>query len=782
LFKTARDLPMQGLADEASACPHSATDTMTPSAFAPPSPAHDAPVGEGGPADRFAALTHDLLAAADSGRRLTWTNPAWRTVLGWTPEELSDQPYHHLVHPDDLPSLREFERDLLAGRAGERPEIELRLRARDGAHRWFLFGASHSPADREVFLAGKDVTGRKRGEEQLSAADARFRAVTGSTSDAIVSADGGGRIIFWNAGAEEMFGRPASVALGMPIADLMPVRYRNAQNAGFARHLATGESRLMGSTIEVEGLRADGSEFPLELTLGSWSQNGQQCFTAVMRDVSERIRARQALRRAEERFGGAFEGAAVGLMLAAPDGTLLRANRALCEMTGWPEDELAGRSFGELLHPEERGADETALQAMLSGRTQRLAVERRFLAGDGRVKFVRINLSLIRSADGEPQHFVGQIEDVTERRRMVEALVLSEARYKALVAHLPDSTVLLFDHDLRLLLAEGERMRAHGYEPREIEGRLLEEVLPADAYARLEPSYRTALSGESVSFDWDSVDGTATYWVQIAPLRDDLGRIIGGMAVSRDITARRAAERALEERAVELERSNAELEQFAYVASHDLSEPLRMVSSYLQLLRRRYHGRLDGDADAFIDYAVDGAARMRDLIDALLTYSRAGRGDRPVAPVDARAVVERVIDAVTHAEAREARVAVGPLPTVLGDEQELGQLFQNLIGNAVKFVPEDRVPEVAVVAAPADDGMWRVEVTDNGIGLEPAHAERIFRMFQRLHTRDEYPGTGIGLAIAKKVVERHGGAIWAEPRPEGGTRFAFTLPAAGEPA
>jgi PAS domain S-box-containing protein len=253
-----------------------------------------------------------------------------------------------------------------------------------------------------------------------------------------------------------------------------------------------------------------------------------------------------------------------------------------------------------------------------------------------------------------------------------------------------------------------------------------------------------------------------------------------GRVISRDITARRRAELALEQRAGELERSNAELEQFAYVASHDLSEPLRMVSSYLQLLRRRYQGKLDADADQFIDFAVDGAARMRDLIDDLLTYSRAGRGDQPLEPVDSRAVVERVVVAVqTVEDAREARIAVGNLPAVLGDRHQLVQLFQNLIGNAIKFVPEDRMPDVGVSAVRTGE-RWRFEVADNGIGLEPSHEERIFRMFQRLHTRDEYPGTGIGLAIAKKVVERHGGTIWAEPRPEGGSRFCFTLPAIPE--
>jgi len=730
-------------------------------------------------ADRLAAMTHDLLAATGADRRLTWTNPAWQPLLGWTAEELAAASYHDLlVHPDDLGRITVFEAEVLGGDAGERPEIEVRLRASDGTYRWFMVSATFSVADERVFFCGKDITARRQGEEELRAAEERFRAVTGSTRDGIISADGSGRIIFWNAGAESIFGRTAEEMIGQPLTELMPARYRDVHNAGMARYLATGTGRAIGSTVEVEGVRADGNEFPIELSLGSWTRNGQTCFTAVVRDLTDRVRARSALREAEERFAGAFEGAAVGLMLAAPDGTLLRANRALCDLAGRSEPELTGLRFDELLHPEERGADAAVLAAMLKGRTQRLAVERRFLAAGGSTRFVRINLSLIRTADDEPLHFVGQIEDVTERRRMIEALTLSEARYKGLIAHLPDSTVHLFDPDLRLVLSEGDRMRAHGYDPQEMEGKLLQDVVPADAFARLRPEYEGALAGETRSFDFDTLDGSATYWVQIAPLRDDLGRIIGGMAVSRDITARRHAERALEDRAGELERSNAELEQFAYVASHDLSEPLRMVSSYLQLLRRRYHGQLDADADAFIDFAVDGAGRMRDLIDDLLTYSRAGRGDAPLAAIDTGAVARCAAAAVG---AGDAEVRIGDLPTVLGDGQQLGQLFQNLIGNALKFVPEERAPEIDVTAE-RDGAFWRFAVSDNGIGLDPAHAERIFRMFQRLHTRERYPGTGIGLAIAKKVVEHHGGAITAEARPEGGTRFTFTLPATKLPA
>jgi light-regulated signal transduction histidine kinase (bacteriophytochrome) len=265
--------------------------------------------------------------------------------------------------------------------------------------------------------------------------------------------------------------------------------------------------------------------------------------------------------------------------------------------------------------------------------------------------------------------------------------------------------------------------------------------------------------------------------MQVAPMYDEALRLIGGMAVWRDVSARRAVKDALEERASDLERSNAELEQFAYIASHDLSEPLRMVTSYLQLLSRRYSGRLDTDADEFIRFAVDGAARMRALIDDLLAYSRVGREHRDPERVEVGELVDRVTETlVAGRDGLEAHIRHGELPAVHGDPQQLGQLFQNLLGNALKFIPGDRAPEIEVSAEPASPDSWVFTVADNGIGFDAAHAERIFRMFQRLHNRDEYPGTGVGLAIARKVVEGHGGRIWAEPRPEGGAAFRFELP------
>ncbi len=302
----------------------------------------------------------------------------------------------------------------------------------------------------------------------------------------------------------------------------------------------------------------------------------------------------------------------------------------------------------------------------------------------------------------------------------------------------------------------------------------------------VELAIRSARFGESHSFDAFVRDVTERKLAQeeLARAHTELEARVkertaelseSNRLLRREISERKKADGAAARHAAELERSNAELEQFAHVASHDLKEPLRMVASYLELLQRRYKGRLDADADDFIHFAVDGALRMRSLMDGLLALSQVGTHGRPFQPTDCEAVVDKALNDLAVATAESGTIITrDPLPTIFGDAGQLEQLFQNLVSNAVKFRSEEE-PRVHITAQ-RKRTEWLFSVRDNGIGIDSKYAERVFVVFQRLHAREERSGTGIGLAISKKIVERHGGRIWIESRPGEGATFYFTIP------
>jgi PAS domain S-box-containing protein len=358
--------------------------------------------------------------------------------------------------------------------------------------------------------------------------------------------------------------------------------------------------------------------------------------------------------------------------------------------------------------------------------------------------------------------------------------------------------LLAVGRDGRIVLANARAERLFGYERGELLGQLVETLVPRALRAThlLErEEFHRAPEARPMGAGRDlrglRKDGSEVQIeVGLAQIETAEGpRVIASVL---DVSARKEAEAylrnvneelerrvaartlALEEKTRELERSNHELQQFAYVASHDLQEPLRMVAGYTQLLGDRYRGRLDPDADEFIRHAVDGAERMKQLIDDILAYSRVG-GEKLV-PVESLKAFQSAL-ASLEAARREAGATIeaSELPRVLGDEAQLAQLVQNIIGNALKF--RGAMPPVIRMSARPAQGMWRFEIADNGIGISPEHQERIFGLFKRLHRREEYPGTGIGLALCRKIVERHGGTIGVESRLGEGARFWFTLQA-----
>lgn len=267
------------------------------------------------------------------------------------------------------------------------------------------------------------------------------------------------------------------------------------------------------------------------------------------------------------------------------------------------------------------------------------------------------------------------------------------------------------------------------------------------------------------------------YWVDttIVPLTNREGKLTRYLAIRFDISEQKKTEEELIKALLDVEQSNSELEQFAYIASHDLQEPLRMIGSYSQLLTRRYKGQLDAKADQYISYITEGVERMQTLIMDLLQYSRTATNKEDLKPVDLNTVMEEVLtDLKVAVEGSHAQIKAGSLPTLKASHTQLRQLFQNLIGNAIKF----RGNEAPVIEVRANEEVeqWLFSIKDNGIGIDPEFSERIFMIFQRLNDRDQYPGTGIGLAVCKKIVERHGGKIWIESEAGKGSDFLFTIP------
>ena len=515
--------------------------------------------------------------------------------------------------------------------------------------------------------------------------DARFSAVAESVNDAIIGADGLGTIRYANAAAARLFGRDAGELLGAPLTSLMPERLRERHVRGFERFLATGESELVGhATLELQALRADGTEIPIELSLGSWAADGERSVTGVIRDVSER-KAAERSSRAQEAVSRVLE------ETDDVDAAMKALLPALGEVMGWRVGLYWARSGAALtLHTTWRDGD--------LGRT--------FLERSAMMIFTRgIGLPGRAWHEGRPVW----IEDFRQESSFPRApTAAGEGLRAAMALPLIDS-----QHEMLGVL----EFLGHA-----------EERPPADTMTTM------------------------------AVLGDRIGQFVRRKAIE-----------------AELERSNAELTRFAHAAAHDLSEPLRTMRGLAELLSRRYAGALDATGREMLGNILAAGARGEALVQAILAYARVG-GDQPIGreDVDAGALVADVVRALGQSIGEQgASVGVGSLPHVRGDADMLGQLFQNLLSNALRFRGAEP-PRIEVTAVP-DGAHWRFRVADNGAGIAPADRERVFELFTRLHPGDD-PGTGMGLALCRRIVERHGGQIRALANEPQGSVLELTLP------
>nr|WP_226377525.1 ATP-binding protein [Haloterrigena turkmenica] len=452
------------------------------------------------------------------------------------------------------------------------------------------------------------------------------------------------------------------------------------------------------------------------------------------------------------------------------------ANDALLEMWGQTYDESIGNTLRENgyepWHAEmhEREIDRVVeTKEPIRGEVAFEHVER------GRRIYDYI-FAPVLDDEGEVEIIAGTTRDITERKEAEEALQKSKERFRALVTASSDVVYRMSPDWSEMHELEGKEFIA---DTQESTSDWLDKYIHPDDQERVTAAIDEAIRSKStfeLEHQVEQVDGSLGWtFSRAVPMLDEDGDIVEWIGMASDITERKAYERELEQTNAQLKRSNRELKRFAHAASHDLQEPLRMVSSYLQLLEQRYGDDLDADATEFIEFAVDGADRMRAMVDALLEYSQVSTRENDFETVDCEAVLEQATENLQMAiEEREASITSDELPTVSGDERQLIQLFQNLLDNAITYAGD--APPTVHVSAERGDGEWLFSVRDNGIGIDPEETDDIFAVFNRLHAPDEYGGTGIGLAICKRIVTIHDGRIWVESEPGEGTTFFFTIP------
>jgi len=493
--------------------------------------------------------------------------------------------------------------------------------------------------------------------------------------------------------------------------------------------------------------------------------------------VADLRRVQTALRESEERFRGVIESAMDAIITINEQHRIVMFNRAAETVFGCPAEQALGTNTERFVPQRYRSAHASHIrkfaQTGITSRRMSGVAGLWALRSDGTEFPIEASISQV-TAGGEKLLSV-ILRDITERRNV-------EAANLRLAAIVESSTDAIISKDLNGIIISWNQgaQQMFGYSAQEIVGHPVARLIPPGRQSEENDILERVRRGERVQ-PFETVrlrkDGKEIQVSAAAsPVKDAAGRVIGASKIARDITEQKRVQAELQKQRAELARSNSDLEQFAYAASHDLQEPLRAVAGCVHLLQARYGDQLDERAHEYMYHAVEGAARMQNLIDDLLSFSRLGTHGKKFQAVACESALENALKNLSVAiREKQAEIEHDPLPVVSGDLSQLSLLFQNLIGNALKFCGAE-TPRIHIGAQDRQNE-WEISVRDNGIGINPEYFQRIFVIFQRLHTRKDYPGTGMGLALCKKIVERHGGRIWVESESGEGTTFRFTLPA-----
>ncbi len=733
-------------------------------------------------------------------------------ITGYTVEELQANPYLwiEMVHGEDRVTVTKRATEILASRKVE--PLEHRIIRKDGTMRWVrsTFVPHYDAQEKLRSYDGliQDITERKEAEMALQESEERLRLLIESAGDMIEEYDLDGKCIYYSGASrygvatKDLLGKTPFEVFGAEIA--RPIFNQIKAVA------TSGQSQTFEKQVVWEGDAFWFSDhvFPV--------RNARGNITAIAKirlNITERKHAENALRESEERYRRLVE-LSPDAILVHQDKRYIYANAASVQLLGAASlEELMGKSIFEVIHPNYHLIVTERIQQAYGERNASLRLEEKYLKFDGQEIDVEVTGASIMYHGKLAIQAV--IRDITERKRSEQALRGREAHYRALFE---DSPISLWEEDFSAVKSYIDQLQKAGItdfrtyfeqHPEIVEQcaalvkvvrvnkatvelynagseeelhRELGKFFTQETYAMFREQLLAIAEGRTM-LQQETLNVTLTgeyinsemRWAVVPGHEDTFSKVIISVI---NITERKRAEEKLKQTMAELQRSNIELEHFAYVASHELRQPLVIIDTHLEVLAHRYKGKLDADADAFIARTLQGIDRMQETIKDLLDYSHINARETVLAPTDCEIVLQKVLENL-HTVIEEQHVVITrhPLPTIMANESQLIQVFHNLMANAIKFRQSDVTPHI-IISVEQQGAEWIFSIQDNGIGLDPQHVERIFVIFERLHSRKKYPGTGIGLAICKKIIERHDGRIWVESQLGTGSTFYFTSPVA----
>lgn len=640
----------------------------------------------------------------------------------------------------------------------------------------------------------RDYTERKLSEEKLRVSEENRSLIMNAALDAIIWINTEGNITFWNPQATQIFGWSEAEVMHKDLSSfIIPAMYHKAHNDGMKKFLSTGHGSALNKLLNLTAVNKDGVTFPIEITIIPIKQKEEEFFCAFVRDITERKKAEDSIRISNERYDLVAKATNDYIWdwdISSNEVTRIGDGfKTLFGYENTDENSVVG-FWDELIHPNDLDRVKRSQQEKFYSTNESYwEIEYQFLKADGTYAHVYDKGYIIRDRTDKPLRMIGATQDVSQLKEKINEITRIKQNLDSLINTTNDRIWSI--NSQYQIIASNSANNEYLYKETGIqinEGDLL--VNPTANFkktAEIKGYYDRALQGESFNIEEDAFsteDNEQRYSVvSFSPIVDNFQQIAGVACYAKDITdIKKSGQRLnqlnieLQDQAEELAASNAELERFAYVASHDLQEPLRMVTGFLKLLEKQYKDNIDENSSKYIHFAVDGADRMKKLILDLLEYSRVSTNKELVSDVNMSEVLNDVLQ-IMDAKIKElpCNIRFNQLPILkAANRTQMFQLLQNLISNALKYHSDS--PCEIVIEASEQEQDWLFKIKDNGVGFDPQFAERVFVIFQRLHNKSEYSGTGIGLSICKKIVERHGGKIWAVSEKGKGSTFYFSIP------